>query len=220
MSLVKQLFSFVTLLSHKEKHPALWDKFKLKKDYPFIKQSSKKAKSYRKNKLLGSSGITFFILNFVSLYTFASDKIWLFSYQDIINASWSIWKQIGNCFSMRMCITWDICGRRLISLRLTACGSRLLSNWQSSTPSLRAWARSQTWHHHTHKVRRGSPERKAVCPQVCVSPVHFPMLPGGYQEGLDTRSTMPHTAATTPSLFSKQYTEMDAHWVYADLNKK
>lgn len=93
-------------------------------------------------------------------------KIGLFSYQDIINASWSLWKQIGNCFSMRMCVTWDICGRRLISLRLTACGSRLLSNWQSSTPSLRAWARSQTWHH-THKVRRRSPEWKAVCPQVC-----------------------------------------------------
>lgn len=37
-----------------------------------------------------------------------------------------------------VCVTWDICGRRLISLRLTACGSRLLSNWQSSTPSLRA----------------------------------------------------------------------------------
>lgn len=93
-------------------------------------------------------------------------KIGIFSYQEIINASWLLWTQLGNCFSMRMCVTWDICGRRLISLRLTACGSRLLSNWQSSTPSLRAWARSQTWHH-THKVRRRSPERKAVCPQVC-----------------------------------------------------
>lgn len=30
MSLVKQLLSLVTLLSHKEKHPALWNKFKLK----------------------------------------------------------------------------------------------------------------------------------------------------------------------------------------------
>lgn len=39
-----------------------------------FKQSSKQANSYRKNELLGSSGITFFILNFESLYTFASDK--------------------------------------------------------------------------------------------------------------------------------------------------
>lgn len=81
-----------------------------------------------------------------------------FSYQDIIDASWSLWKQIGNKFlhsCVCVCVTWDICGRRLISLRLTDCGSRLLSKWQSSTPSLRAWARSQTWRH-THNVRRGA----------------------------------------------------------------
>lgn len=30
-------------------------------------------------------------------------KIRLFSYKDIINASWSLWKQIATCSSMRLC---------------------------------------------------------------------------------------------------------------------
>lgn len=64
------------------------------------------------------------------------------------------------------CVTWDICGRRLISRRLMACGSRLLSNWQSSTPSLRAWARSQTWHH-TREIRQRRWRRRLGSLQVC-----------------------------------------------------
>lgn len=43
--------------------------------------------------------------------------------------------------------------------------------------------------------------------ETAVLPVRLPMSPGGYQEGLDSRSTTTHTAATTPSLFSVQYIE-------------
>lgn len=130
------------------------------------------------------------------------------------NASCSLWKWSRKSFvHMCVCVTWDICGRRLISLRLTACGSRLLSNWQSSTPSLRAWARSHTWHN-AHKIRLRNRDRMDIHVQVCgfvcdtaVLPVRHPMLPGGYQEELDSRSTTTHTAATTPSLFSEQCIE-------------
>lgn len=41
--------------------------------------------------------------------------------------------------------TWDICGLRLISFRLMVCGFKLLSSWQSSTPSRSVWAKSNTW---------------------------------------------------------------------------
>lgn len=41
--------------------------------------------------------------------------------------------------------TWDICGRRLISLRLMEWLRRLLSSWQSRTPSRSVCARSKTW---------------------------------------------------------------------------
>lgn len=40
--------------------------------------------------------------------------------------------------------TCDICGRKLISFRLIVCGRRLLSRWQSRTPSRRVCARSNT----------------------------------------------------------------------------
>lgn len=42
-------------------------------------------------------------------------------------------------------LTWDICGRKLISLRLMEWLRRLLSSWHSSTPSRSVCARSKTW---------------------------------------------------------------------------
>ena len=148
--------------------------------------------------------------------------------RSVSSACWSLWKYPMEMEQEKICVcvcvTWDICGRRLISLRLTACGSRLLSNWQSSTPSLRAWARSHTWHTHTQTHKHTSNQitfrnqgRMCVHLQMCVGvcetaalPVHPPMWPGGSREGLDSRSATSHTAATTPSSFSERHTDRRA----------
>lgn len=103
-------------------------------------------------------------------------KIRLFSSKDIVGY---IYGNRLETVSPCACVTWDICGRRLISLRLTACGSRLLSSWHSSTPSLRAWARSQTWAH-TQQIRRRSWRRRLGSLQVCnrmKQPSHLCTLP-------------------------------------------
>lgn len=41
-------------------------------------------------------------------------------------------------------LTWDICGRKLTSLRSMEPGERLCSSWHNRTPSRSAWARSKT----------------------------------------------------------------------------
>lgn len=41
-------------------------------------------------------------------------------------------------------LTWDICGRKLTSLRSMEPGQRLCSSWHNRTPSRSAWARSKT----------------------------------------------------------------------------
>lgn len=114
---------------------------------------------------------------------------------------WSLWKcpmeMEQEKVSVCVLVTWDICGRRLISLRLTACGSKLLSNWQSSTPSLRAWAKSHTFQStNTHTKLNWGTKTKCVLMCRCLHVFRFTCAPSHVTRWFSgrTRQSISHIA--------------------------